>query len=500
LAAASIRGKKRLLVACLPSDLRPSHVFLDAKVFSSGVLSWFTRGLVGAHTPPTAPAMDGATSFADDEVLPPRAFDEQPEPDQREKGPLRLTLRSEYTRFAPGGTGEAYATVTVSAEDEPSEAAPRKAVDLVCVLDRSGSMTGCKLEDMKAALKGVFQELGGWDRVSVVTFSDGASRDTPLVVMSEEGKKRVEMALLGVFAGGGTDIGAGLELALRVLRQRRCRNSVTALLLLTDGQDSGARAALPSLLRAASSEGCSIYGFGLGEDHDSGLLRNLGEMARSPYTFLRTPSDMKPAFRGLLEGIFRIVAQRVQVRVQLSSCSLQEVHTPFEVDRPEEGELLVEIPDVMAGEEKTVLLRLKLEPDLSGEVQLLCCGLIYTDARKEVRVRGSDETLEVSCCDAAQPDEEPDADVSAKIIMKDVAEVLRAASAAGSSELARADLKAQEQKLLRLPGLVERHAPDLQRVRTAMQDCVQPHARAALGEQLLMLQLQRHCTAPSRMP
>ena len=449
---------------------------------------------------PPIPAMNDAASFADDEVLPLRVLDDQPEPDQQEKGPLRLTLRSEYTRFSPGGKGEAYATVTVAAEDEPSEAAPRKAVDLVCVLDRSGSMTGCKLEDMKSALKGVVRELGAWDRVSVVTFSDRATRDTPLMAMSEEGKKRIEMALLGVFAGGGTDIGAGLELALRVLRQRRCRNSVTALLLLTDGQDSAARAALPSLLRVASSEGCSIYGFGLGEDHDSGLMRNLGEMARSPYTFLRTPSDMKPAFQGLLEGIFRIVAQRVQVRVRLSACSLQEVHTPFKVDRPEEGELLIEIPDVMAGEEKTVLLRLKLQPDLSGEVQLLCCSLVYTDARREVRVRGSDETLEVSCCDAEQPDEEPDADVSVTIIMKDVAEVLRAASDAGSSEAARALLEVQEQKFLRLPGRVERHAPELQRVRTAMQDCEQPHSRAALGEQMLTMQLQRHCTTPSRMP
>ena len=84
--------------------------------------------------------------------------------------------------------------------------------------------------------------------------------------------------------------------------------------------------------------------------------------------------------------------------------------------------------------------------------------------------------------------------------MKDVAEVLRAASDAGSSEAARALLEVQEQKFLRLPGRVERHAPELQRVRTAMQDCEQPHSRAALGEQMLTMQLQRHCTTPSRMP
>ena len=444
--------------------------------------------------------MDGAAPFADDEVLPLKVVDDQPESYHHEEGPLVLKLRSEYTRFAPGGKGEAYATVTVAAEDEPSEVAPRKAVDLVCVLDRSGSMQGCKLEDMKSALKGIIQELGAWDRVSVVTFSDRASRDAPLMAMSEEGKRRFELALLGVFAGGGTDIGAGLELALRVLRQRRCRNSVTALLLLTDGQDASAPAALPALVRMACAEGCSIYGFGLGEDHDSGLMRHLGEMARSPYTFLRTPADMMPAFRGLLEGIFRIVAQKVELRIRLSACTLQEVHTPFKVDRPEEGGLHVEIPDVMAGEEKTVLLRLKLEPDFSGEVQLLCCSLVYTHARREVRMRSADETLGVSFCDEAQPDEEPDADVSVKVIMKDVAEVLRAASDAGSSEAARTDLKVQEQKLLQLAGLVQRHAPELQRVRTAMQYLEQPHARAALGEQLLTMRLQRHCTTPTRMP
>lgn len=447
--------------------------------------------------------MDGAAIFADDEALPSRVVDDQPEPYHHEKGSLFLKLRSEYAHYAPVGEGEAYATVTVAAEDELSGAGPRKAVDLMCVLDRSGSMQGSKLEDMKSALKGVIQELGASDRVSVVTFSDVASRETPLVVMSEDGKRRVERALLGIFAAGGTNIGVGLELALSVLHRRRCRNSVTALLLLTDGQDASAPAALPALVRKACSDGCSIYGFGLGTDHDSGLMRNLGEMARSPYTFLRTPADMTPAFQGLLQGIFRIVAQQVELRVRSSACSLQEVHTPFKVDRPAEGILLVEIPDIMAGEEKTVLLRLKLEPMLSGEVQLLCCSLAYTDARREVRMRSADETLGVSLRDEVQPDEEPDeepdSEVSVKVIMKDVAEVLRAASDAGSSEVARKDLEVQERKLLRLAGGDDRHAIELQRVRTAMRDLEKPDARAALGEQMLTMRLQRHCTTPAGM-
>ena len=76
---------------------------------------------------------------------------------------------------------------------------------------------------------------------------------------------------------GGTDIGRGLQLALAVLEGRRQTNSVSAVILLTDGHTIA-----PDRARAAATRipgGCALHCYGFG-DHDSQLLSGLAESRR----------------------------------------------------------------------------------------------------------------------------------------------------------------------------------------------------------------------------
>jgi uncharacterized protein with von Willebrand factor type A (vWA) domain len=43
-----------------------------------------------------------------------------------------------------------------------------------------------------------------------------------------------------IYAGGGTNINSGLQLALKTIRDRKHINKVTSIFLLSDGQDQGA--------------------------------------------------------------------------------------------------------------------------------------------------------------------------------------------------------------------------------------------------------------------
>jgi len=439
---------------------------------------------------------DAEPSFSDDEVIVENLPDSQPEPLEHD-GPLSVELRSEYSIYGPT-EHNIYALAAVKASASELPPPRRHALDLVFVLDTSGSMAGAKLEVMKTSLNLALQELDACDRVSIVSFSQRALRETPLIVMTAEGKRRAAAAVLRLFAAGGTNITGGLWLGLRVLQERRRRNSVTSLLLLTDGQDAPSLAALPALVHEADEESCSLYGFGLGEDHDASLMRKLGELARSPYTYLRTPSDMTPCFKGFLAGLFLIVAQKVELRLSVKSGELEAVHTPFKVSRTGgERQVVVQIPDVMAGEEKSVLLQLRLPSSVAGEVELLHALVFYTDARRGRLSQIESQVLRASFSDEEQPDQEPDLEVSVKLIMKDVAGFMREASDSGSSARLKRDLEEQEEKLRRVVGCeLKRYATDLGEIRTAVQGLEQPGARAALGEQLLMLQLQRHSTVP----
>merc|ERR1711904_744060 len=101
----------------------------------------------------------------------------------------------------------------------------------------------------------------------------------------EEGKDAAQIALVRLQAGGGTSIRAGLNLGLEVMEQRRQRNKVSAILLLTDGRDGSTWEAVLQLLQRAEHANVAIYAFGYGADHDAALLTHIAEQARTPFSF-----------------------------------------------------------------------------------------------------------------------------------------------------------------------------------------------------------------------
>ncbi|RLN15470.1 hypothetical protein C2845_PM02G12310 [Panicum miliaceum] len=97
-------------------------------------------------------------------------------------------------------------------------------------------MTGNKLALLKQAMRFVIDNLGPADRLSVVSFSHRADRRIRLVRTSDDGKASAKRAVESLVAGGSTNIGSGLHVASEVLADRRYRNAVTSVILLSDGQ------------------------------------------------------------------------------------------------------------------------------------------------------------------------------------------------------------------------------------------------------------------------
>jgi von Willebrand factor type A domain/RING-like zinc finger len=93
----------------------------------------------------------------------------------------------------------------------------RAPLDLVTVLDVSGSMQGAKLSLLKQAMTFVIQNLGPADRLSIVSFSSRARRLNRLMRMSNEGVQQALFAVNSLTAGGGTNIAEGLRKGAKVL-------------------------------------------------------------------------------------------------------------------------------------------------------------------------------------------------------------------------------------------------------------------------------------------
>merc|ERR1719203_1447914 len=184
--------------------------------------------------------------FADDDALEPsstaaKAHDRQPKAETRQDGALSIATRVEYAAIPSGQGQDVFGLVTVqaAATPEPQKVQKdRQPLDIICVLDVSGSMTGEKLNLVKKAVSFVIKESQAQDRLSIVAFNHGATRILRMCRMHEKGKAEANTAVSRLTADGGTNIPVGLEVALEVVERRRQRNPVSAIVLLTDGQDS----------------------------------------------------------------------------------------------------------------------------------------------------------------------------------------------------------------------------------------------------------------------
>nr|CAB3490556.1 unnamed protein product [Digitaria exilis] len=176
-----------------------------------------------------------------------------------------------------------------------SSAVVREGLDLVAVVDVSGSMGGHKIESVKRALQFVIMKLTPVDRLSIVTFSSSAKRLNPLLSMTPAAQDKLKGDVGKLIAGGGTDIKAGLELGLAVVAGRVHKESRTAnIFLMSDGKVEG---------------GDDPTKTDPGEVLSTIAMKSIG----GTYSSVPDGTNLSMPFAQLLGGLLTVVAQDVRL-------------------------------------------------------------------------------------------------------------------------------------------------------------------------------------------
>ena len=203
----------------------------------------------------------------------------------------------------------------------PSDTMPehRPPINLTIVIDRSTSMRGQRLDQVRSAALTILKDMAPQDSASVVAFSDRAE----VIVSPDQAKDlataRARLSLLQ--AGGGTEIGQGLQIGMEELQRNFSREGVSHLVLLTDGRTYGDEDLCLSLADRASELGITINGVGIGADWSDRLLDDLASRSGGNVIFLDTPK----VITGLLQRIFDGLSQVVASRVRLDGSLAQQV-------------------------------------------------------------------------------------------------------------------------------------------------------------------------------
>ncbi|KAJ1694586.1 hypothetical protein LUZ63_011284 [Rhynchospora breviuscula] len=227
--------------------------------------------------------------------------------------------------------------VIVRAHGTEESRSTRAPIDLITVLDVSGSMAGTKLALLKRAMGFVIQNLGPSDRLSVISFSSTARRLFPLRRMSESGCQKSLLAVNSLTSNGGTNIAEGLRKGVKVVEDRKEKNPVCSVILLSDGQDTytvfptnGMHrsqpdycALLPSSAHRDGGQSIPVHVFGFGADHDSESLHSISEASGGTFSFIEAEAAIQDAFAQCIGGLLSVVAQELHVQVDAGDNEVQ---------------------------------------------------------------------------------------------------------------------------------------------------------------------------------
>lgn len=290
----------------------------------------------------------------------------------------------------------------------------RATVDLVTVLDVSGSMAGTKLALLKRAMGFVIQNLGPSDRLSVIAFSSTARRLFPLCRMTETGRQEALQAINSLTSNGGTNIAEGLKKGAKVLLDRQWKNPVGSIILLSDGQDTYTvtspgtahsqpdyKSLLPVSIQQNGDAGNQIpvHAFGFGTDHDASSMHSISEISGGTFSFIEAEGVIQDAFAQCIGGLLSVVVQEVKVKiecvhpsVQISSIKAGSYHSSL---MPDGKTGSVDVGDLYAEEERDFLVTIDIPATgIREDMSLLKVQCAFRDPiTKEMVI--SDEATDV---------------------------------------------------------------------------------------------------------
>ncbi|KAM7280605.1 hypothetical protein ACFE04_007739 [Oxalis oulophora] len=266
----------------------------------------------------------------------------------------------------------------------------RAPIDLVALLDVSGSMNGAKLEMLKRAVRLVISSLGSADRLSIVAFAASPKRLLPLKRMTVQGQRAAQRIVDRLVCGQGSCIvSEALKKATKILDDRIEMNPVASIVLLSDGQDEMVNTNSNHNQRRGSSHASSTrfahveipinsYGFG------------------QSYGYSHEP--VQDALAKAVGGTLSFVVQDLRIQLGFASGSAPaEISAVYSCNgRPtvlNSGSL--RLSNLYADEERELLLELRAPASAlaAGSHLGLSVRCLYKDPTSQAVVYGGDQTL-----------------------------------------------------------------------------------------------------------
>ena len=228
---------------------------------------------------------------------------------------LHLNLVPDREVLLKGSPQEVVVKIDLSAiADEQKHR--RTPLNLAVVLDKSGSMTGAKLEKTKQAALQLVDRLTPNDVFSLVIFSDEARVLVP--AQKVEDKEALKEKIEGIEAGGSTALYAGVKTGSRQIQEYFSLKRINRVILLSDGLANVGPSSthdLRHLGRELAESGISVTTIGVGDDYNEDLMAGLAEASDANYYYVQDTEKLPEIFAKELGELLTVAAREVRIEI-----------------------------------------------------------------------------------------------------------------------------------------------------------------------------------------
>ncbi len=237
---------------------------------------------------------------------------------------------------------------------------PRPSAHLAFVLDRSGSMTGKKLELVKEAVRQAIDRLALADRFAVVVYDEHVDIVSESRAASPAARREALDALGRIEARGTTALAGGWLRGAEQVALHLEESGVNRVLLLTDGLANVGVTDPDELTRHAAelrARGVATSTFGVGEDFDERLLSGMADAGGGSFRFIENAGQIPDHITSEVGELLEVTARDVVLEVTAPDGVGVEPIAPFSCEASG-NRTLIRLGDLVADQRVRLPVRL----------------------------------------------------------------------------------------------------------------------------------------------
>lgn len=237
---------------------------------------------------------------------------------QANEANIEITSRLSHPYLEPNKEQTVF--LKIGLKGKPTKLEKHRApINLSLVLDKSGSMQGQKLADVKKAAKMLVDRLTPEDTLSIIAYDNEAKILIPATHLTNPITIKNEIDQL--YAGGGTALYSGVQYGARELKRFMSDNKVNRIILLSDGIANvgpSSPHALANLGRTLAQENISVSTIGLGLGYNEDVMFQLASSADGFHQFAEDTYALQHAFDWQFGKLSSTVANNAKVTINFA--------------------------------------------------------------------------------------------------------------------------------------------------------------------------------------